>query len=144
MSEEVLYRILFDGTLTGEYEIDEAKKRFAKVFRIDQRTVDQLFSGKEYVVKNNVTETMAMEYAFKIAEAGCECSYEMMPDPDDISQQPGFVERRKSVRRLRYRRPPRPGAVVPDRRKLLSRRKIDQILFEKDGDFPGNTVPSRN
>ena len=140
MSSEILYRILFDGSLTGEFEPDEAKQRFGKLFRLEGDRLDKLFTGKETVIKSNVTEAVAMDYAFKIAEAGCECSYEIMPDPDDISQQPGFVERRKGIRRIRYRRDPRPGAVVPDRRKLVSRRKVDLMLYERDGDFPGNSV----
>ena len=97
--------------------------------------------GNETVIKSNATEAVAMDYAFKIAEGGCECSCEIMPDPDDISQQPGFLERRKDIRRIRYRRDPRPDPVVPDRRKLVSRRKVDLILYERDGDFPGNSVP---
>ncbi len=83
-----------------------------------------------------------MEYAIKLAEIGCECYFERVLEPieGEHSNDPDFVERRKSIRRLRYRRDPRPGAVVPDRRKLASRRAIDLQLLERDGDFPGNTV----
>lgn len=141
---EILYRVLFEGSLTGEFELDEAKQRFGKLFGLEGERLDKLFTGQEVVIKSNVTETVAMDYAFKIAEAGCECSYEIMPDPDDISQQPGFVERRKGVRRIRFRRDPRPGAVVPDRRKLISRRKVDLMLYERDGNFPGHTIGKRS
>ena len=84
-----------------------------------------------------------MEYAIKLAEIGCECYFERVVDAvvDDHSNDPDFVERRKSICRLRYRRDPRPGAVVPDRRKVPSRRDIDLKLLERDGDFPGDNGP---
>jgi len=137
------YRVVFAGDLTGEYELDATKRRFAKVFKLDESKVKRLFSGMEYTIKSELTEIQAMEFAMKLAEIGCECWTDLMPDPDDISQQPGFVERRKSYRRIQFRRGPRAGAIIPDRRLLLSRRKIDIILFDKDGNFPGNTVAGK-
>ena len=84
-----------------------------------------------------------MSMAIRIIETGCECEVEMIPDLDDISQQPGFVEHRKAVRRLRYRRDPRPGVIVPDRRDVSSRRKMDLVLLQRDGDFPGNSIAKK-
>ena len=138
--EEPLYQVVFNGSITGEYELDETKSRFARLFKLDAKRTERLFSGDDYVLKRNVDEDTAMTYAMKVMEAGCECVVEMVPDEDDISLQPGFVERRKTIRRKRFRRGPRPGAIVPDRRELPSRRKIDMIMLEKHGDFPGNTV----
>ena len=63
-----------------------------------------------------------------------------MPFPDDISLQPGFVERRRGVRRLRFRRGPRPGAVIADRREVPSRRRYDLLMLKREGDFPGSSV----
>jgi len=140
MAENNNYRVVFAGDLTGEYEPDVTKRRFGKVFRLEAGKVKRLFSGVEYTIKGELTEPQAMDFAMKLAEIGCECWIDLMPDPDDISRQPGFVERRKGHRRIQYRRGPRAGAIVPDRRLLLSRRKIDHILFDKDGDFPGNTI----
>lgn len=117
---EQLFRVIFDGTMTGEFDEATTKKRFAKLFRLDAKRTAALFSGKEYVIKNNVTEALAMEFMIKVSEAGCECYVQEVPDEDE----PDFEEKRKlGERRLRYRRGPRPGAIVPDRRLKIRRRK---------------------
>ncbi len=129
MTTEVPYRLVFDGTTTGEYDLDTSKKRLQHFFKIPAGKVNQLFTGEEVVVKTNISEQLAMKFAFKIAEAGCECYIEPVPDDNDPTTDPNFVERRKSDRRLRPRRPPRPGAIIPDRRNR-GRRKTDQAVFQ--------------
>jgi hypothetical protein len=123
--EEELYRVVFAGVLTGEYNLQTTKKRFARLFRLDARRTDVLFSGKEYVVKNNSPEDIAMALAMKISEVGCECYVQVITDEDDVD----YDEKRElGERRLRFRRGPRPGAIVPDRR-LEIRRKKDRTYF---------------
>lgn len=124
MSEQ-LFRVVFGGSLTGEFDEATAKKRFGKLFRLNDQRVNSLFSGKDYVIKNNVTESQAMTFMIKVSEAGCECSVQEMPDENE----PEYDEKRKSgERRLRFRRPPRTGAIVPDRR-LQIRRNKDRTYF---------------
>ena len=144
MAEQNNYRVVFAGDLTGEYDLNTTKRRFSKVFRLDEVKVHRLFSGLEYSLKTELTETRAMEFAIKLVEIGCECWIDLMPNPDDISQQSGFIERRKGQRRFQFRRGPRTGAVIPDRRMLRSRRKIDIFLFDKHGAFPGNTIAGKD
>ncbi|MBD3647259.1 MAG: hypothetical protein HUJ31_07355 [Pseudomonadales bacterium] len=130
MSDELRYRIIFDGTLTGEFDLDTTKKRFAKLFKLDTKRTEALFSGKEQVIKDNITEDTAMKFAIRIAEAGCECYIESVaPDDPDI---PESGERRRSERRLRWRRGPRPGAIVPDRRLDIRRKKDQQFMLEAE------------
>lgn len=122
---EQLFRVLFDGTLTGEFDDATTRRRFGKLFRLDDKKTAVLFSGKEFVIKNNVTETQAMAFMIRVSEAGCECYVQEMPDEDE----PDFEEKRKTgERRLRWRRGPRPGAIIPDRR-LFIRRKKDRRYF---------------
>ena len=118
--EEEIYRVVFAGVLTGEYDLKTTKKRFGRLFRLDGRRTDVLFSGKEYVVKNNVPEPIAMALATKIAEAGCECYVQVVTDEDDVDYD---EKREQGERRLRFRRGPRPGAIIPDRRREIHRRK---------------------
>ncbi|MBD3647827.1 MAG: hypothetical protein HUJ31_10335 [Pseudomonadales bacterium] len=126
MSDKTLFRIVFKGVLTGEYDLETTKKRFARTFHLDDNKAARLFSGKEYVLKDKVDEALAIKYAIKIAEAGGECYIETIPDENDPTARPGFIERRKGGdRRIRFRRPPRPGALVPDRRNNGGRRKED-------------------
>ena len=141
--DEPLYQIVFCGSLTGEFEVAEAKSRFQKLFKLKDKQIEKLFGGKEHVIKSDLPEDRAMSMAIRIIETGCECEVEIIPDVDDISLQPGFVEKRKAIRRLRYRRDPRPGVIVPDRRDVSSRRKMDLVLLQRDGDFPGNSVAKK-
>ncbi len=127
MTEEALFRIVFNGVTTGEYDLETTKKRFQKLFRLQAPKVEKLFSGKEYILKSNLAESVAMDFAFKLADVGCECAIESMPADDDISLAPDFVERRHSgERRIRFRRGPRPGAIIPDRRTNNGRRRTDE------------------
>jgi len=68
------------------------KKRFGRLFRLNDQRVNSLFSGKDYVIKNNVTESQAMTFMIKVSEAGCECSVQEMPDENE----PEYDEKRKS------------------------------------------------
>lgn len=90
----------------------------------DART-DKLFTGKEFVIKTGISEDEAMKFAIKFADTGCECSMEEVPDENDPTNDPNFVDRRKGERRIRTRRPSRPGAIAPDRRVLLGHRRGD-------------------
>ena len=122
---EQLFRVVFDGSLTGEFDEVTAKKRFGKLFRLSGKRLNSFFSGKNYVIKNNLTESQAMKFMIRVAEAGCESSVQEMPDENE----PEYDEKRSgNERRLRFRRPPRAGAVVPDRR-LQIRRKKDRKYF---------------
>lgn len=122
-SQNELYRVVFSGNITEEFDLATTKKRFAKVFRLAPKKVDKLFSRQDSVLKDNVVEAVAMKFAMKIADVGCECYIEPVPHAGDTSQQQGFVEQRGAVRRLWQRRPPRSGALIPDRRILVGRRR---------------------
>jgi len=64
---DILCRIVFSGTLTGEYDEEETQRRFAARFNLDTQRLQRLFSGKEFDLKSNISESRAMDYAFKIA-----------------------------------------------------------------------------
>ena len=143
MSEQ-LFRVMFNGTLTGEFDEETTKKQFARLFSLDQKRVNSLFSGKEYVIKNNVTEEVAMEFLIRLAEAGCESYIQEVLDENE----PDYDEQRKvNERRLRFRRAARPGAIVPDRR-LKIRRKRDRRNFlelkQRHRDIPLAFLPYSN
>lgn len=125
MSDKTLFRVVFKGVLTGEYDLETTKERFARAFHLNEKKVARLFSGEEFVLKDKVDEPLAIKYAIRIADA--ECYIESIPDEHDPAGRPGFVERRRGGdRRIRFRRPPRPGAIVADRRVNPGRRKEDR------------------
>jgi len=126
MTEE-LFKVVLTGEFTGEFEEPLAKARFARMFRLDKKRVDRLFAGGEQVIKSNVTEDMAMKFTIKVLEAGCECYVQEIPDQDE----PEYVEKRQfGERRVRFRRAPRFGSIIPDRRMKL-RRKRDRRVLKK-------------
>ncbi len=126
MNDAPLFRVAFSGVITGEYDLDTTKSRFARLFRLNQAKVDKLFNGKEYVLKDKVSEEVAMNFAIRIAETGCECYIETLPDIEIVAGSHKGQDRRKGDRRITFRRPARPGDITPDRRVLAGRRKDDQ------------------
>ena len=122
-----LYQIKFDATITGEYDLDMTRRRFKKVFGLTQPALEKLFSGKELLIKKDLSEDGAMQFATKIADTGCECVIERILDEGEEY----YEENRVSHdRRIRYRRDARPAAVIPDRRQNI-RRKADIEYFEE-------------
>jgi hypothetical protein len=136
---EEIYRVVFAGNLTGDFPPDVTKARFARAFKLTQKKVDLIFGGKEFTLKSRLSENGAMEFAVKLAEIGCETYIEAIILNDPKSD-PNFVEHRRTILRIRFRRGPRPGAIVPDRRFVTSRRQSDLDEFEKYGIFPGITI----
>jgi hypothetical protein len=106
------------------------------LFRLDEKRARALFSGRESVIKANLSKEMAMTYLIRMAEAGCESCVQEMFDSDT----PEFEEKRADFeRRQRYRRQPRAGAIVPDRR-LELRRSYDIRQF-RDVVNRGSSMP---
>lgn len=122
---EQLFRVVFTGALTGEFDEVTSKALFSKQFRLDPKRARRIFSGAEHVIKNDVTEAVALQYMIKVLETGYECYVQEMPEADEIV----YDEKRSGgEQRVRFRRGPRPGAIVPDRR-LKIRRKRDRRQY---------------
>ena len=121
------YQIIFDATVTGEYNLNTTRRRFEKVFGLDKPALEKLFSGKEILIKKNLSEGDALQFATKIADTGCECVIECMLEEGEEN----FKENRElGERRMRFRRHARPTAFVPDRR-LDIRRSNDSEYFQE-------------
>lgn len=121
------FTVLFDGSLTGEVDEPTARRNFARLFGISEEKAATYFTGRERVLKHNVSEEQAMAYMVRIAEIGCECYMEEITEalPDGITERRGKQERRQ-----RFRRKPRAGAIQPDRR-LKIRRAVDRRHFRQ-------------
>ena len=74
-----LYQVIFNATMTGEYGPETTKQRFEKLFGLNQAALEKLFSGRDLVIRKDLSEAAAMKFALKVAEAGCECVIESMP-----------------------------------------------------------------
>jgi hypothetical protein len=132
MSEQ-LFKVVFSGELTGDYNEANTRKRFSALFNIDEERTNALFSSKDTVMRSNISKDVALKLMFKLAEAGCDSYLEEIQqeaveeEVESVAEEdgpPGGEERRKPrERRLHHRRDPRPGAIVPDRRLTIRRRK---------------------
>lgn len=131
---DTLHQVRFNARMTGEFSFDITKQRFGRFFRLGEPAVKKLFSGRDFVIKKDLSEDNAMKFAMKVAETGCECVIESMPGTGLVEQRQGTADRRR-----RYRRDPRASSVVPDRRREI-RRQDDQDYFEslvlKSADIP--------
>ena len=102
------------------------KNKFRKQFELPPDQVDKYFSGEDYVLKDKVIEEVAMNFAIRIAESGCECYLEETTDAVESTTDSEGEEHRHGDRRMTFRRPSRPGSIGADRRSLMSRRTDDK------------------
>lgn len=126
MSDEQLFRVTFNGVITGEYDLETTKTKFKKQFELPADQVDSFFNGEEYVLKDKVIEEVAMNFAIRIAESGCECYVEELTEGGESTTDSNGTEHRRGDRRITFRRPSRPGSIGADRRSLMSRRTDDK------------------
>jgi hypothetical protein len=131
-----IFQVVFNGAITGEYDMQTTKARFKKVFKLTTTQLEKVFAGNDVVIKKNVNEDIAIQLAIKIANVGCECYIEHMHAED-----PRIAEehRQADERRVRFRRPPRAGAIIPDRR--INIRRVTDIEYVEDLLQNGSELP---
>ncbi|MEX0941033.1 MAG: hypothetical protein WD002_00640 [Pseudomonadales bacterium] len=122
-NDESYFRVVFNGNTTGEYDLTTTKVRFGRLLRLSEDKVNRAFASTEVIIKDRVTEAVAMHYAIRLTEAGCECYIEEVaadtPGPD-------FEERRVRNRRTTFSRNNRPELTGHERRASHGRRQSDQ------------------
>ena len=74
---EKVYNVVFRGKLAPDTDIDSAKEKMAKLFRINADAVAQMFARESVNIKSNISENEAKRYKIAIAEqVGLICSVE--------------------------------------------------------------------
>ena len=70
---EKRYKILYSGKVAKGRDLDEVKRNLKSLFKASDSKIEQLFSGKVFVIKDSVDYESAMKYqmAFKTAGAVC-------------------------------------------------------------------------
>lgn len=121
------YKVIFDATLTGEFDLEASKERFSKIFKLSKNKTESLFSGKKVTVKKDIAKQDALNLMRQIAKAGGKCYLEKMRVEKET-----FVDRRQQVydKRRKFRRGPRAGSIMQDRR-LHIRRSIEKDHYEE-------------
>ncbi|MFT5692232.1 MAG: hypothetical protein ACI92E_001563 [Oceanicoccus sp.] len=121
------YRVIFDATLTGEFDLETSKERFSKMFKLSNNKTESLFSGKKVTVKKDISEQNALNLMLQIANAGGKCYLEKMHEEKETA-----VDRRQQAydKRRKFRRGPRAGSIMQDRR-LHIRRSPEKDQYEE-------------
>ncbi len=117
------FRVVFVGEFNPTQKIDEITEKLKTRFKLPSSIISRLMTGRPVVVKKGVDVETAYRFKRTLEELGCVCRIESKPDNSDVDDK-GFIERRKSERRIRTqrRRSVRPGAIQPDRRRHTERR----------------------
>ena len=67
------YKLVFDGTISDGFQVDEVKKNLATVLKANEKQIELLFSKPEVVIKKNMEYESAMKYQRAMQKAGTIC-----------------------------------------------------------------------
>jgi hypothetical protein len=83
------YNVYFAGRLVDGHELDSVRAKLAKVFNVDQQTLDKLFSGKNQLVKSDCDKPTALQYKVAMQRAGAEPTISIIEsDPKQANAAP--------------------------------------------------------
>jgi ribosomal protein L7/L12 len=71
--KEKIYRIIFKGEIIPNANLEEVKQKLAAFFKADIKEVESLFTGKNFVLKENVNLDAAQDYMYQLEQAGALC-----------------------------------------------------------------------
>ena len=71
--KEKIYRIIFKGEIIPNANLEEVKQKLAAFFKVDIKEIESLFTGKNFVLKENVNLDAAQEYMYQLEQAGALC-----------------------------------------------------------------------
>lgn len=67
------YRVIFNGEVSSEHNVETVKKRLASFFKGDEKKIEQLFSGKLIIIKKDTDFQTACKYMKVFRKAGAIC-----------------------------------------------------------------------
>jgi hypothetical protein len=73
------YRIIYQGKIAQGHSVEEVKRNLTSLFKLSAEKMEQLFSGKKFVVAKNVNYEAAMRYKMAFETAGATCKVEELP-----------------------------------------------------------------
>jgi hypothetical protein len=72
---EQKFRIIFKGEILPNANLEEVKKKLAAFYKVDASQVESLFSGKRFVLKENISLDLARKYAAEFEKKiGARCT----------------------------------------------------------------------
>jgi hypothetical protein len=73
LMKEKKYRIIFKGEILPNANLEEVKQKLAVFYKVDIKEIESLFSGKNFVLKENATLDAAQDYMYQLEQAGALC-----------------------------------------------------------------------
>ena len=67
------FKILFSGKVAKGRDLDEVKRNLKSLFKVGDSKIEQLFSGKVFVIKESVDYEATMKYRMAFETAGAVC-----------------------------------------------------------------------
>ncbi|MGD2090898.1 MAG: hypothetical protein PVH61_32290 [Candidatus Aminicenantes bacterium] len=67
------YRIIFKGEILPNANLEEVKQKLAAFYKVDIKEIESLFSGKNFVLKENVNLDAAQNYMYQLEQFGALC-----------------------------------------------------------------------
>lgn len=71
-----LFDVVFYGNILDGFSVEQVKASFAKLFKLSNDKVEQIFSSSRVVLKANVTEAVASRFEAALREAGADVTLE--------------------------------------------------------------------
>lgn len=71
--KEQKFRITFKGEILPNANLDEVKQKLAAFFKADIKEIESLFTGKNFVLKENVNLDAAQNYMYQLEQFGALC-----------------------------------------------------------------------
>ncbi len=88
MSNDGLYQIIYNGRCRTGSTPAEVKTNLVKLFKSNKKTIEQLFSGKQIIIKKGLKEQKALTYQQAMHKAGAIAKVSLMEVESSIDLAP--------------------------------------------------------
>ncbi|CAB1057022.1 hypothetical protein D1BOALGB6SA_1761 [Olavius sp. associated proteobacterium Delta 1] len=89
MPDKGQYKLVFDGRILAGHNLDDVKKRLARLLKSDSKKIEQLLAEAPLTIKNNIDYPTASKYKETLRAAGVSCQIERIENNDvEVSPPP--------------------------------------------------------
>lgn len=77
---DTLYEVIFQGKLAEGFSAADVRANVARLFKASPQQVEQMFSGRRVVIRNQLDQETAQKYQALLGKQGAICTIEPMAD----------------------------------------------------------------
>jgi hypothetical protein len=85
---EKRYRILFGGKIAKGRDVEEVKRNLTSLFKLAGGKIEQFFTGRQVVIKKNLSFQSAMKYKVAFETAGAVCRVQEVDSGPTMARHP--------------------------------------------------------